>query len=444
MRRRRGYGPRPPTFATIVEQASFLAAGLFLWLTCARATRGTPARDAAGAFALLLTSVHMTLLGALLSLAPRPLYGLGDVTCFGLVLGAGEDQALGGVIMLMIGAAVYLAGGVFLLGAASGRPAPGGLRADARQLEAPRDRPGDPAGGGAASPPGSASSMSAPRPGHWKITEWFLHFAMRSAVRTYALAVEVPDELPRHAIQPAAGHFARGCAICHGAPGEPRSPAVHLMLPQPPDLAGKVGEWTDAELFRIVKHGVRFTGMPAWPTQQRDDEVWAMVAFLRELPDDGRSRRWRDLAYGGGERRSANAPISTRRSPNARAATARTGSAAAQRRLFLPDRARPIFSRASTPMPTAGAASGVMAIPVNAVDPRLFADLARHFSALPAPAARRAAGCRSCRARRGDRAARAFRQHDVPACLGCHGRPDRNPVYPELVRPARRIYRNAS
>jgi putative membrane protein len=57
----------------------------------------------------------MTLLGALLSLAPRPLYGLGDVTCFGLVLGAGQDQALGGVIMLMIGAAVYLAGGVFLL-----------------------------------------------------------------------------------------------------------------------------------------------------------------------------------------------------------------------------------------------------------------------------------------------------------------------------------------
>ena len=135
--------------------------------------------------------------------------------------------------------------------------------------------------------------------GHWKITEWFLHFAMRSAVRTYALAVEAPDELPRYAIQPAAGHFARGCAICHGAPGEPRSPAVHLMLPQPPDLAGKVGEWTDAELFRIVKHGVRFTGMPAWPTQQRDDEVWAMIAFLRELPTMDEAT-WRDLAYGSG------------------------------------------------------------------------------------------------------------------------------------------------
>ena len=100
--------------ATIFEQTTFLVAGLLLWLTSI-GPAGDPARDAAGAFALLLTSVHMTLLGALLSLASRPLYGIGDVTCFGLVLDAGQDQALGGVLMLMIGAAVYLAGGIFLL-----------------------------------------------------------------------------------------------------------------------------------------------------------------------------------------------------------------------------------------------------------------------------------------------------------------------------------------
>lgn len=103
------------TFATILEQASFLAAGLFLWLSCI-GQREAPAHDASGAFALLLTSIHMTLLGALLSLASRALYGSDDVTCFGLILNAGQDQALGEVMMLTIGAAVYLAGGVFLLG----------------------------------------------------------------------------------------------------------------------------------------------------------------------------------------------------------------------------------------------------------------------------------------------------------------------------------------
>lgn len=133
--------------------------------------------------------------------------------------------------------------------------------------------------------------------GHWQITDWFLHFAMRSAVRTYSLAVEVPERLPAEGIQPATSHFERGCAICHGAPGVPQSPAVLRMLPRPPDLAPVIGSWTDAELFRIVKYGVRFTGMPAWPTQQRDDEVWAMVAFLRALPRMD-ARTYRELSIG--------------------------------------------------------------------------------------------------------------------------------------------------
>jgi putative membrane protein len=59
--------------------------------------------------------MHMTLLGVLLALAPRPLYGQGEVTCLGLTLTARQDQELGGVLMLLVGAAVYLAGGVALL-----------------------------------------------------------------------------------------------------------------------------------------------------------------------------------------------------------------------------------------------------------------------------------------------------------------------------------------
>ena len=102
--------------ATVVEQASFLAAGLFLWLSCVGyGTHAKTERGAVGAFGLLLTSVHMTLLGALLALTPRPLYGLGQVTCLGVVLTAEQDQQLGGVAMLLIGAVVYLAGGLALL-----------------------------------------------------------------------------------------------------------------------------------------------------------------------------------------------------------------------------------------------------------------------------------------------------------------------------------------
>ena len=105
------------TLAIVIEQVSFLAAGLFLWLVCLGAANA-PREAMAGAFGLLLTSIHMTLLGALLALSPRPLYGLDTVTCFGLTLAPAQDQALGGALMLAIGAAVYLAGGVALLGRA--------------------------------------------------------------------------------------------------------------------------------------------------------------------------------------------------------------------------------------------------------------------------------------------------------------------------------------
>ena len=110
--------------ATVAEQASFLAAGLFLWLSCVgHGVRTRAERGAVGAFGLLLTSVHMTLLGALLALTPRPLYGSAEVTCLGVALTAEQDQQLGGVFMLLIGAVVYLAGGLALLARLLGPPA---------------------------------------------------------------------------------------------------------------------------------------------------------------------------------------------------------------------------------------------------------------------------------------------------------------------------------
>ena len=82
-----------------------------------------------------------------------------------------------------------------------------------------------------------------------------------------------------------AGHFAEGCAPCHGAPGQPRNPIVQQMLPPPPDLAAAAPTWSPEQLFWIVQNGLKYTGMPAWAAPQRDDEVWPVVAFLVRLPE---------------------------------------------------------------------------------------------------------------------------------------------------------------
>ena len=96
--------------ALVAEQGSFLLAGMLVW---SAAFAGGRDGLAAGAGGLLLTSMHLTLLGALLTLSPRPLYA----ECGGLFgLSPLEDQAPGCTIMLAVGTPAYLIGGVALIG----------------------------------------------------------------------------------------------------------------------------------------------------------------------------------------------------------------------------------------------------------------------------------------------------------------------------------------
>ena len=105
------HAARHETWALIIEQSSFLAAGFVLWIA-AIGGRGDEAksRSAAGVAALLFTSMHMTLLGALFAMAPRPLYHVTEAASYTLLI----DQHRGGVIMLLVGGASYLAGGLWL------------------------------------------------------------------------------------------------------------------------------------------------------------------------------------------------------------------------------------------------------------------------------------------------------------------------------------------
>ncbi|ARQ02906.1 c-type cytochrome [Pseudorhodoplanes sinuspersici] len=127
-------------------------------------------------------------------------------------------------------------------------------------------------------------SVAASR-GHFPWTSWLLELGMHRSVATHSLFVESPPPLDDpNLIRLGASHFQGGCVPCHGAPGERSNPIVHRMLPPPPDLSRSTQTWSDKELFWIVKNGIKYTGMPAWVSLARDDEVWAIVAFLRALP----------------------------------------------------------------------------------------------------------------------------------------------------------------
>ena len=101
---------RQSTPGLVLEQATFLFCGLLLWQS-AFGGHGPEqnSRRGAGVIALLLTSMHMTLLGALLALAPRPLYHHTNMHTAALA-----DQHFGGAVMLIVGGVSYLAGGLVL------------------------------------------------------------------------------------------------------------------------------------------------------------------------------------------------------------------------------------------------------------------------------------------------------------------------------------------
>jgi putative membrane protein len=107
------HAARHSAVGVIAEQTLFLLSGLLVWLAAFGGDPATRAnRTGAGVAALLLTAMHMTLLGALIALSPRPLYahasGLAALTAL-------EDQQLGGAIMLVTGGVAYLAGGLWLM-----------------------------------------------------------------------------------------------------------------------------------------------------------------------------------------------------------------------------------------------------------------------------------------------------------------------------------------
>ncbi len=125
-------------------------------------------------------------------------------------------------------------------------------------------------------------AATTPHPRPWA---WFLHYTFSRSVAFHADDLKPPADLDSpNRVALGAAHYANVCANCHGAPGTGQNPIALAMTPRPPYLPAQIKDLTDREIFWVLKHGVKYSAMPGWPTQQRDDEIWSMVAFVKTLP----------------------------------------------------------------------------------------------------------------------------------------------------------------
>lgn len=122
--------------------------------------------------------------------------------------------------------------------------------------------------------------------GQWGVTDWYFGVAARQSVSLRSALIEMPAPGDAAAIARGAGHYQMVCATCHGSPAAPPEQFADDLVPPPPRLMEQTANWRpDARVFWTVKHGIKRSAMPAWPSQLRDDEVWDMVAFLGEMAD---------------------------------------------------------------------------------------------------------------------------------------------------------------
>jgi len=118
-----------------------------------------------------------------------------------------------------------------------------------------------------------------------RLEERFATFALNRSIAVHARKTVNPVTASREAISAGLVLFRTHCVACHGAPGvDPTEAGASLNPPAPGLTLPRVQRRPDGELFYIVSHGIKMTGMPAFGGARSDPEIWQLIAALRHLP----------------------------------------------------------------------------------------------------------------------------------------------------------------
>jgi len=124
-------------------------------------------------------------------------------------------------------------------------------------------------------------AASSPDPG---LVKWVMHTTQDRSVARRMKTVQVPPLTDPAMIHTGFLHYRENCVTCHGAPGIEASEIGQGLNPLPPELATSAEEGNPQEMFWIVKHGIKMTGMPSFGVTHTDQEIWSIVAFLLKMP----------------------------------------------------------------------------------------------------------------------------------------------------------------
>jgi len=122
---------------------------------------------------------------------------------------------------------------------------------------------------------------------HWPITKSFIALLRDRSVEVRSGEIKPPDLNAPTLAEAAFPHYHGMCRLCHGAPGYPPEEFAKGLYPEPPAMAsGRIQKsLSGAEMYWIVKHGLKMTGMPAFSPTHNEEELWGLVALAKQMPE---------------------------------------------------------------------------------------------------------------------------------------------------------------
>lgn len=118
---------------------------------------------------------------------------------------------------------------------------------------------------------------------HWQLVHTVLERGMRESVRYHARDIAAPPGGAAR-VRRGAAVYRDNCVQCHGAPGVAQQDFGKAMQPVPGPLVDATQHWQARELYWITRNGIKMSGMPAWEFHLAEDDIWAVVAFMQQLP----------------------------------------------------------------------------------------------------------------------------------------------------------------
>ncbi len=116
------------------------------------------------------------------------------------------------------------------------------------------------------------------------LENWVARTALQTAIARDTKTLSNPLQPTDENLIAGVRLYAENCAICHGASDAKPSNLAQGFFIEAPQLARDgVEDDPESASFWKVKHGIRFTAMPSFATTLKDEDIWKIAMFLKQM-----------------------------------------------------------------------------------------------------------------------------------------------------------------